>query len=78
MSKPPEKFYTIDMPRPDLTPEQRVAWMNDGVKSEIDAAFRDVIVVDYDKRTIPGEKADTDLKITVVLRHRSAVPGLAT
>jgi hypothetical protein len=72
--KPPEIFYTVDPPFPHLTPEERREWFNGAAKSDLELAFRDGVVVDYDKRTIPGQRADTDLEIRIVFRHKSALP----
>ena len=66
--------YVTDPPIPEMSAEEFAAWMNGLAKSDLELAFRDGVVVDYDKRTIPGQRADTDLEIRIVFRHKSALP----
>lgn len=69
----PEVFYTVDPPCPELTHEQRVEWFNGGTMREIERALADGIVVDYQRRT--KKKDNSDLEITITVRHKSAIPG---
>lgn len=59
---------------PKPSREEAERHVNGGAKADIDLAFRDGVVVDYEKRFIPGRRADTDLEIRIVFRHKSAMP----
>lgn len=70
---PPNISWTIDPPMPHLSPEEMVEFMNGGTKKEVDLAFRDGVVIDYERRLIEG--SESDLEIRLVIRHKSATPG---
>jgi len=60
-------------PEPDrLSGDEAVRFLNGGVQADLELAFRDGVVLDYDKRTTgPGNR---DLEIKIVLRHKSTLP----
>lgn len=64
-------------PAPDLSREEAVRFVNGGAQADLELAFRDGVVIDYEKRMIPGPRGDTDLEIRIVFRHKSVLPDPA-
>lgn len=56
----------------NLSREEAIRFMNGGAEAEITAAFADGVLVGYEKRVLPNEAGD--LEIRMVIRHRSALP----
>lgn len=64
--------WTTEPKAPELSPAEAAFFLNGGVQAEVEAAFRDGLVVDYERRTVgPGNR---DLEIKIVLRHKSTLP----
>lgn len=63
--------WTTD-PKPSREEMERL--VNGGAQADLELAFREGVVIDYEKRMVPGRRADTDLEIRIVLRHKSAMP----
>lgn len=70
---PTEIVWTVDQSMPHLSPEEMAEFLNGGTKREVDLAFRDGVVVDYERRVIEGSPGD--LEIRLVIRHKSTIPG---